>query len=79
MDWHVAPDGHAAFSPGVQMSAHCVGFDEPCVSNTQLGLAVNVPLPFGHWFWTHFGEQKLPVTPVIWTAVSWPVHAGGSS
>ena len=65
MAWHVAPAGHAPFDPGVQMSAHCVGFDEPCVSRTHDGLAVNEPSPFGHSFWTQSGEQKSPVTPVI--------------
>jgi hypothetical protein len=48
--WHVAPAGHAPFAPGVQISAHCVGFDEPCVSSTHDGLAVNEPSPFGHSF-----------------------------
>jgi hypothetical protein len=63
--WHVAPAGHAPFDPGVQISAHCVGFEEPCVSRTHEGLAVNEPSPFGHSFWTQSGEQKSPVTPVI--------------
>jgi hypothetical protein len=29
IDWQLAPAGHAASSPGVQISAHCVGFEEP--------------------------------------------------
>ena len=65
MACHVEPVGHSPFEPGVQISAHCVGFEEPCVSSTHEGLAVNEPSPFGHSFWTHSGEQKSPATPVI--------------
>tara|TARA_B110000902_G_scaffold41775_1_gene45231 strand:+ start:657 stop:896 length:240 start_codon:yes stop_codon:yes gene_type:complete len=79
MAWHEAPAGHAASSPGTQMSAHWVGVGEPWVSRTHDGLAVKEPSPAGQVLPVHIGEQKSPATPVIWTFVSVPEHAGGFS
>jgi hypothetical protein len=72
MDLQLAPSGHPPLrSSGEQMRAQLVGLLEPAVSRTHWGSAV-VPAgtSLGQVEPLHAGEQKSPLSPVIWTACS---------
>jgi len=77
MGWQVAEPGHWSSSAvGLQTRAHWVGCWEPEVSRTHSPWALPDGLA-GHLFLkmpVHLGEQKDPLTPVIWTASSSAAH-----